>query len=102
MTTTLDKIDILLGKYYSLMGRNDYFIDGIGKFKMFCEKHSDCIVEIRDELNVQFEDDSDPEDEWLTLIIEVFEPEEEEEEEKFESFVDIDNEFPFVTNDKKA
>ncbi len=41
MTETLDKIDVLSGKYYTIMGRKDYCVEGIGKFKLFCKNRSD-------------------------------------------------------------
>eukprot|EP01084_Bolivina_argentea_P297123 511811_1 len=96
--TTLDKIDILLGKYYIVMGRNDYFIDGVGKFKRFAN-HDSQIDGINKTLNVHIEYDESVENEfeydsehiWLT-----FEPAEEI------KFVEIDNEFPCITNDKEA
>eukprot|EP01084_Bolivina_argentea_P297124 511812_1 len=109
--TTLDKIDILLGKYYIVMGRNDYFIDGVGKFKRFAN-HDSQIDGINKTLNVHIEygndydsEDSEDSDNWVT-----YEEEDgdghpdnwvtyEEEEIKF---VEIDNEFPCITNDKEA
>eukprot|EP01084_Bolivina_argentea_P038050 70364_1 len=93
MTETLDKIDVLLSKYYTVTGRNDYFVNGIGKFKMFCKNNSDYIDQIATKLNVNIElnieenseDDSDS-DNWATL----------EEELQVELLVNIDNDFPFT------
>eukprot|EP01084_Bolivina_argentea_P182499 315036_1 len=46
---TLDQRDILLGKYYSVMGRNDYYDDnGIGKFKSFCHDDNNIMAGFAD------------------------------------------------------
>eukprot|EP01084_Bolivina_argentea_P267375 453839_1 len=75
----MEKIDILLGKYYDAMGQNDYFIDGVGKFKVFCENNSHHINEIAKSLNIDIESNLNVHEEKI-------------------NFFDIDNEFPFIAD----
>eukprot|EP01084_Bolivina_argentea_P113619 202466_1 len=53
----VDKIDINLGKYYTKLGRKDYFNnDGIGKFKLFADESGFDDEGIEDELAQKYDE----------------------------------------------
>eukprot|EP01084_Bolivina_argentea_P003324 6238_1 len=80
------KIDSLLAKYYTVMGRNDYFNDdGNGKFKAFCDnntEHMDFLAQTLKNTEIKG-------DEELLML------EDENEDENEDEYEDADDWFAF-------